>query len=60
MESVELLVQIVVEDSGSAFASGLEKDAAAWVRDRVQTDTHKHTHTHWYSRRAPTDQVIIR
>ncbi|XP_037329106.2 mucin-1 [Pungitius pungitius] len=31
VESVELLLQIVVEDSRSAFASGLEEDAAAWV-----------------------------
>ncbi|XP_040041995.2 uncharacterized protein vap [Gasterosteus aculeatus] len=36
VESVELLVQIVVEDSGSAFASGLEKDAAAWVEQYLR------------------------
>lgn len=40
MESIELLLQIIVEESTSAFASGLEEDAAAWVRDYVYTPTH--------------------
>lgn len=31
MEWIELLLQIVVDESSSA--SGLESDAAAWVRD---------------------------
>lgn len=35
MESIELLLQIVVDESGSA--SGLESDAAAWVRDDKHT-----------------------
>lgn len=43
MESIELLLQIVVEESSSA--SGLEKDAAAWVREvthrKTPTDTEK-------------------
>lgn len=40
MESIELLLQIIVEESTSAFASDLEEDAAAWVRDYVYTPTH--------------------
>ncbi|KAK5926362.1 hypothetical protein CgunFtcFv8_021943 [Champsocephalus gunnari] len=31
VESIELLLQILVEDSRSAFTSGLEEDTAAWV-----------------------------
>lgn len=42
MESIELLLQIIVEESRSAFTSGLEEDTAAWVRDYA----HTHTNTH--------------
>ncbi|XP_029013361.1 mucin-5AC isoform X2 [Betta splendens] len=36
VETVELLLQIVLEDSGSAYAAGWEEDAAAWVRPYLQ------------------------
>lgn len=41
MEAIELLLQIIVEESRSALTSGLEEDTAAWVRDYV----HAHTDT---------------
>lgn len=41
MESIELLLQIVVDESSSA--SGLEKDAAAWVRGVKHRKTLKNT-----------------
>lgn len=40
VESIELLLQIIVEETRSAFASGAEEDTAAWVRDYVYTPTH--------------------
>ncbi len=43
VESIELLLQIIVEESRSAFSSGLEEDTAAWVRDYLHT--HMHTCT---------------
>ncbi|XP_075947671.1 uncharacterized protein LOC142949740 [Anarhichas minor] len=36
VESIELLLQIVVEESKSAFSSGLEEDTAAWVEPYLQ------------------------
>ncbi|XP_029294061.1 mucin-5AC isoform X2 [Cottoperca gobio] len=36
VESIELLLQIVVEESRSAFTSGLEEDTAAWVEPYLQ------------------------
>ncbi|XP_070712076.1 uncharacterized protein [Pempheris klunzingeri] len=36
VESIELLLQIIVEDSRSAFTSGLEGDTAAWVEPYLQ------------------------
>lgn len=36
-ERVELLLQIIVEESRSASSSGLEEDTAAWVRDYAHT-----------------------
>ncbi|XP_031719033.1 uncharacterized protein PB18E9.04c isoform X2 [Anarrhichthys ocellatus] len=36
VESIELLLQIVVEESRSAFSSGLEEDTAAWVEPYLQ------------------------
>ncbi|XP_056229032.1 mucin-2 isoform X2 [Seriola aureovittata] len=36
VESVELLLQIIVEESKSAFTSGLEEDTAAWVEPYLQ------------------------
>ncbi|XP_068177447.1 mucin-2 isoform X2 [Antennarius striatus] len=36
VESIDLLLQIVVEDSTSASASGLEEDAAAWLEPNLQ------------------------
>lgn len=35
VQSIELLLQVIVEESRSAFDSGLEEDAAAWVRDHL-------------------------
>lgn len=32
VESIELLLQIIVEESRSAFTAGLEEDTAAWVK----------------------------
>lgn len=43
VESIELLLQIVVDESGSA--SGLEDDAAAWVRHRNTRHYGKDTDT---------------
>lgn len=40
MESFELLLQVIVDEPGLNFASGLEEDVAAWVRDDVHTPTH--------------------
>lgn len=39
MESIELLLQIIVDESSSV--SGLEDDAAAWVRDVQHRTPHK-------------------
>lgn len=39
VESIELLLQIIVDESSSV--SGLENDAAAWVRDVQHRTTHK-------------------
>ncbi|XP_068593552.1 serine-rich adhesin for platelets isoform X2 [Cebidichthys violaceus] len=36
VESIELLLQIVVEESRSAFSSGLEEETAAWVEPYLQ------------------------
>ncbi|XP_068444891.1 mucin-5AC isoform X2 [Clinocottus analis] len=36
VESIELLLQIVVEESRSAFTSGLEEETAAWVEPYLQ------------------------
>ncbi|XP_042340512.1 mucin-5AC isoform X1 [Plectropomus leopardus] len=36
VESIELLLQIVVEESRSAFTSGLEEDTVAWVEPYLQ------------------------
>ena len=35
VQSIELLLQVIVEGSRSGFHSGLEEDAAAWVRDHL-------------------------
>ncbi|RVE75972.1 hypothetical protein OJAV_G00004140 [Oryzias javanicus] len=35
-DSVELLLQIIVEDAKSAFAAGLEEDTAAWMEPYLQ------------------------
>lgn len=44
-ESIQLLLQIILEDSASA--AGLEEDTAAWVRDYVHTQWHAHTQQHY-------------
>nr|XP_043885271.1 flocculation protein FLO11 isoform X1 [Solea senegalensis] len=36
VESIELLLQIIVEESRSAFTSGLEEDTIAWVEPYLQ------------------------
>lgn len=36
VESIELLLQIIVEESRSAFTSGLEEDTAAWVEPYIE------------------------
>ncbi|XP_040891094.1 flocculation protein FLO11 [Toxotes jaculatrix] len=36
VESIELLLQIIVEESRSAFSSGLEEDTAAWIEPYLQ------------------------
>lgn len=46
VESIELLLQIIVEESGSAFTPGLEEDTTAWVSDYVHTHTHTLTEKH--------------
>ncbi|XP_047189912.1 mucin-5AC isoform X2 [Scophthalmus maximus] len=36
VESIELLLQIIVEESGSALGAGLEEDTAAWMEPYLQ------------------------
>ncbi len=51
MESIELLLQIVVEESRSAFSSGLEEDTAAWVI--------MYTHIHTLARRKALINMLL-
>lgn len=48
VESIELLLQIIVEESRSALTAGLEEDTAAWVRGYIDKHTgmQKHTDKH--------------
>lgn len=41
VESIQLLLQIILEDSASA--AGLKEDTAAWVRDYIHTVACMHT-----------------
>lgn len=52
MESVELLLQIVVEEPMLASNVNLENDTTAWVRDCTTT------HTHTLAQKSRNNQII--
>lgn len=48
VESIELLLQIIVEEYRASSPAGLEEETAAWVRECVHTHTlNMHLHTNY-------------